>query len=92
VPLPPEPGLVQAAFEGDGRATWVGYDDGGVEGRRVLRLDRLPDSVQLLDVMGNDPRLDGVRTWTLGWHPLFAVSTRHTAPQLAELARKALDG
>jgi len=91
VPVEPITGAVQAAFEGEGRATWAGYDDGGCEGRRSLRLDRFPSGVQLLDVMGNDPRRDGVRTWTLGWQPLFAVSATHSAAQLAELATKALD-
>lgn len=91
VPCDAVPGVVQSLFSGDGRATWAVYDDGGMEGRRTLALDRIPREVQLLDVMGNDPRGDGVKRWTIGWQPLFLVSTTLPAGKLADLGRRAIE-
>jgi hypothetical protein len=86
----PTPGIVQAAFGGPGRASWVVYDDGGVIGRRRLNLAQLPPEVQVLDVMGNDPRADGREVWEIGISPLFLLSSRLSARELAAAGRSAL--
>lgn len=67
VPLKPIAGVVQGLFEGDGRATWVVYDDAGVIGRKKLNLSKLPKDAEVLDVTGNDPRRDGKKTWEMGY-------------------------
>jgi hypothetical protein len=83
-------GIVQGLFEGPGRATWVTYDDGAVTGRRRLDLRRLPRGVELLGVMGNDPRRDGVKLWEIGVQPLFVLSGRLSAADLASAAQAAI--
>lgn len=77
----PLPGVVQGLFTGD-RATWAVYDDAGIIGRKHLRLTGLPAEIQLLDVMGNDPRKDGKKDWEIGIQPLFAMSTKLSAEKL----------
>lgn len=74
VPLKPVEAVVQGLFSGDGRATWVFYDDSGVVGRKRLSLTKLPKDAEVLDVMGNDPRRDGKKEWEIGIAPLFVMS------------------
>jgi len=83
LPCGPVEGLVQGLFAEPGRATWVVYDDGAVTGRKHLDLRKLPRGVELLDVMGNDPRRDGVNDWEIGIQPLFVLSANLTAAELA---------
>jgi hypothetical protein len=90
VPCAETPGVVQGLFTGDDRATWVVYDDSGTAGRGRLDLRKLPRAVELLDVMGNDPRRSGVKTWEIGMQPLFVMSSTLTAADLAAAATAAL--
>jgi hypothetical protein len=83
-------GVVQGLFAGGDRATWVVYDDGGVTGRKTLDLTKLPRRVHVLDVMGNDPRRDGVKTWEIGQVPLFVMSPKLSADELAVVGRAAI--
>jgi len=83
----PLPGVVQGLFGGS-RATWVVYDDSAVVGRKHLRFAGLPKDVRVLDVMGNDPRLDGLTDWEIGTNPLFVMSDRLTPRALAAAAGK----
>lgn len=89
VPFKPIEGVVQGLFEGDGRATWTIYDDAGVIGRKNLNLTKLPKDAEMLDVMGNDPRRDGKRTWEIGIQPLFVMSGKMSAEKLAALGQVA---
>ncbi|NPV48566.1 MAG: hypothetical protein HPY69_16625 [Armatimonadetes bacterium] len=90
VPTKSLEGVVQALFSGPGRATWAVYDDGGVAGRRHLRLKRLPADAEVLDTMGNDPRRDGRTDREIGIEPLFVLSNRLPAERLAEVCRAAI--
>jgi len=90
VPFQPVEGVVQGLFEGDGRATWVVYDDSGVVGRKRLRLTQLPRDAEVLDVMGNDPRRDGKKEWGIGIQPLFVMSERLSAKGLVSVAQRAI--
>lgn len=90
--VPPKPveGVVQALFSGDGRVTWAAFDDGGVVGRKHLSLKRLPADVEVLDIMGNDPRSAGKTDWEIGIQPLFALSDKLSDEKLAEVCRTAI--
>lgn len=90
VECPNREGLVQALFSGAGRATWAVFDDGGVLGRQSLNLSKLPPDVEVLDVMGNDPRRDGKKTWEIGIQPLFVLSGELPAAKLAAGCLKAV--
>lgn len=90
VPVAPIPGVVQGLFSGADRRCWAVYDDGGVPGERRLDLTRLPADVRVLDCMGNDPRRDGKQQWTIGLSPLFVVSTKLPAANLATVCVKTL--
>jgi hypothetical protein len=90
VDTPARAGLVQAAFSGPGRATWAVYDDGGVIGRQRLDLTRLPAGVEVLDVMGNDPRQAGQKSWEIGIQPLFVLSGKLPTGKLAAACLQAV--
>ena len=66
------------------------YDDGAVTGRQRLDLRQLPRGVELLDVMGNDPRRDGIKSWEIGIQPLFVLSGKLAAADLAAAALAAV--
>jgi len=83
-------GVVQALFEGGGRTCWAVYDDGGTPGRRRLDLRKLPAGIQLLDVMGNDPRRENGRHWDVGMTPLFALASGVAAGDLATACQAAI--
>lgn len=83
-------GVVQRLFEGEDRATWVVYDDAAVTGRKHLDLAKLPETVVLLDAMGNDPRADGKQEWEIGIQPLFVLGTG-PARKLATDCRRAIE-
>jgi len=83
-------GVVQGLFSGDGRATWVVYDDAGVIGRKKLDLTQLPPDAEVLDVVGNDPRRDGKQDWEIGIQPLFLLSAKLSAEELATVARSSI--
>lgn len=86
----PVAGIVQGLFEGPDRRVWVVYDDGGIVGRKTLDLTKLPADVTLLDVMGNDPRQDGVKRWEIGFMPLFVLSGKLPVGKLEAACQKAL--
>jgi len=44
----------------------------------------------VLDVMGNDPRRDGSGRWTIGQVPLFVMSGKLSAAELAAAAQQAV--
>ena len=90
VPCPDQPGVVQGLLAGPGRATWAVYDDAGVMGHKRLNLSALPPGVEVRDVMGNDPRGDGKKTWEIGIQPLFVLSGRLPAAKLAAACVKTL--
>jgi hypothetical protein len=90
VSLKPVEGIVQGLFAGDDRATWGACDDSGVVGRRRLNLAQLPPDVQIMDVMGNDPRRDGKKDWEIGIQPLFVMSQKQSPADLAAAAQDAL--
>ena len=52
-------------------------------GRQSLNLTKLPPDVEVLDVMGNDPRREGKKTWEIGIQPLFVLSGKLPAAKLA---------
>jgi len=83
VPQEPLDGVVEGLFAGDDRATWAVYDDGGAIGRKQLDLSKLPAGVEVLDVMGNDPRRDGLTKWEIGMQPLFVLTGKLSAKELA---------
>lgn len=91
VPFKAIPGVLQGLFAGDGRATWVVYDDSGVPGRRRLDLAQLPRDAEVLDVMGNDPRVDGRMGWEIGQQPLFVMSGRLGAEELLSIGQRAAE-
>ena len=90
VPFKPIEGIVQGLFAGDGRTTWVVYDDSGVFGRKRLNLAKLPQDAEILDVIGNDPRRDGRRDWEIGIQPLFVMSNKLSPVDLTAAAPGAL--
>ncbi len=90
LPCADVPGVVQALFSGNGRATWAVYDDAAVTGRKHLSLTELPPGVMLLDVMGNDPRADGKQVWEIGIQPLFVMTEKLPAEKLALACRHAI--
>ena len=90
VPFKRREGVVQGLFAGDDRATWVVYDDSGVVGCKRQNLARLPQEVEVMDVMGNDPRRDGKEEWEVGIQPLFLMSTRLSPADLAAAGQDAL--
>ena len=56
-------------------------------GRQHLDLRQLPRGLEVLDVMGNDPRHEGAALWEVGMQPLFVVSAQRAAPDLAAAVR-----
>jgi hypothetical protein len=86
------PGVVQGLFSGGGRATWAVYDDAAVTGRKRLNLTALPPGVEVRDVMGNDPRRDGRKSWEIGIQPLFVMTEEMPAEGLATACQSALIG
>jgi hypothetical protein len=87
-----EKGVAQYAFAGDGRAVWAGFLDPLATAPVFLDLKALPVGIELFDVMGNDPRRDGVESWEFGIQPLF-VCTRDVAPgALVSACNAALHG
>jgi hypothetical protein len=91
-PCPELAGMVQGLLTGDGRATWVVYDDAGVLGHRSLNLTRLPAGAEVVDVMGNDPRRDGKKRWDIGIQPLFVLTSKLPPERLANACQSALVG
>ncbi|MBS1371104.1 MAG: hypothetical protein HPZ91_14225 [Lentisphaeria bacterium] len=90
--LEPQPcrelkGVVQGCFTGKDRAAYVVFDDSAVPGRKMFDLSGLPAGWLTVDVMGNDPRNDGIERFELGIHPLFVVAPAQDAEQLAEYCR-----
>lgn len=90
VPVTPAAGVVQALFTGPARRCWAVYDDGGTPGECRLNLAALPRDAQVMDAMGNDPRAEGKREWTIGLSPLFVVTTKLSPEQLEALCAKAI--
>ncbi|NUQ64269.1 MAG: hypothetical protein HUU20_17505 [Pirellulales bacterium] len=90
LPCPPVEGVVQGLFEGQGRATWAVFDDGAVTGRKHLSLEAIPSTLTVLDVMGNDPRRDGVKQWEIGIQPLFVLAEKKTGTELAAAMQAAV--
>jgi hypothetical protein len=90
VPFVPVAGVVQSLFSGPGRATWAVYDDAGVTGRLRLDLRRVPKDAEVFDVMGNDPRRNGRTAWDIGIQPLFVLSARLNADELAAAGQAAI--
>jgi hypothetical protein len=90
-PCPAVEGAVQGLFAGAGRVAWAVHGDPiKRQARCTLDLARLPATVRVLDVMGNDPRLDGLTAWEVGMQPLFLVSESLSAADLLNTARKTL--
>lgn len=83
---------MQGLFSGHGRATWAVYDDSGIVGRKRLNLTKLPKDVEVLDVMGNDPRREGKKEWEIGIQPLFVVSVKVGAEKLEETRNRCILG
>ena len=90
MPCPPIVGIVEGLFEGDGRATWAVYDDSAVAARRRLNLTKLSPDLEVLDVMGNDPRATGKTEWEIGIQPLFVMSQKLKPAELLVLTRDAV--
>jgi hypothetical protein len=90
VPCPPLVGIVEGLFEGNGRATWAVYDDSAVAGRRRLNLTKLSPDLEVLEVMGNDPRATGKAEWEIGIQPLFVMSPKLEPAELLVLTRDAV--
>jgi hypothetical protein len=90
VPFKPIEGVVQGLFAGDGRTTWVVYDDSGVFGRKRMNLAKLPQDAEILDVMGNDPRRDGKGECEIGIQPLFVMSKKLSPAELMAVTQGAL--
>ena len=81
-PFPEIKGVVQGYFTGRDRATYVSFDDSAVPGKKSIDLSKLPAAWQVVDVMGNDPRKDGIEQFEFGIHPLFIVCPAKDAGQL----------
>ena len=58
--------------------------------RRRLDLRKLPRGAEVFDTMGNDPRRDGRKDWEIGSVPLFVMSQKLSADELAAAGQTAI--
>jgi hypothetical protein len=81
-------GAAQYAFTDGDRATWAAFMDPLATTPVFVALDKLPRAWEVRDVMGNDPRRDGVSRLKLGLTPVFVCAAEVA---VAELVRACSD-
>jgi len=85
-----KPGVVQRYFTGKDRTCYVVFNDGGVPRQLSFKLDAIPRDWQIVDVMGNDPRLDGHTSLSIGITPIFVIAPADKGMELVRTCQKSL--
>ena len=83
-------GAAQYAFADGDRAVWATFRDPLATQPVFLKLDKLPQEWELRDVMGNDPRRDGIVSLGLGLTPVFVCAPGVAAPELVRTCTDAI--
>ncbi len=73
VDCPEVKGVIQSLFRGVDRQSWAVYLDQSARLAASLDLASLPHEWTVLDAMGNDPRLRGVKSINVGVSPLYVL-------------------
>jgi len=83
-------GAAQYAFADEKRATWAAFLDPLATPPAFLALDQLPRDWELRDVMGNDPRRDGIPSLKLGLTPVFVCATDVAVAEVVRICSDAV--